>query len=141
MAQRTLTEAEALREFWEQLANTGTVMLGVNAVDRHSQPMAAFSERDENAVWFFTRDDTEIAIEAAEGCDGRLTMVSRDRKVYADISGTLATAHDPERVERYWGPTVAAWWPPGIRTARTTLTSCCSGSNRLKVRFGLLKKG
>jgi general stress protein 26 len=113
MADTELTESDALKEFWDHLASTRTVMLGINAVDRHSQPMTAFAEPEENLVWFFTRDDTEIAMEAAESCDGRLTLVSKDRDVYADISGALTTAHDPERIDRYWGAMVAAWYPEG----------------------------
>jgi general stress protein 26 len=113
MADRHLTESDALKEFWDHLESTRTIMLGINAVDKHSQPMTAFAEPELNLIWFFTRDDTEIVTEIGDGCEGRLTLASKDTKVHADITGALTTAHDPERVEKYWGPMVAAWYPEG----------------------------
>lgn len=113
MADDSLTPADAAQEFWKHLRDSATVMLGINDPDQHTQPMAAFAEPDSNTIWFFTRDDSDLAREARPGKDGRLVLVSRNREVYADIRGTLDCLRDRKRIDRYWGPTVAAWYPLG----------------------------
>ena len=113
MTDDKLSPAEVTREFWKHLSDGTTVMLGINDPDQHSQPMTAFVESDLNMVWFFTRDDVDLAVEAKGGKDARMIVMSKDHKVYADIRGTLDTARDRTRVERYWGPMVAAWYPEG----------------------------
>jgi general stress protein 26 len=108
-----LSEAEATIAFWKHLKNGSTAMLGVDGANNHIQPMTAFGEAEENLIWFFTRDDTEIAAEAAGNHEGRMVFIARDHEVYADISGELSLSRDKMRIDRFWGPMVAAWYPEG----------------------------
>lgn len=113
MGKDTITAADAVQEFWKHLGDSKTVMLGINAPDQHTQPMTAFAEADNNCVWFFTRDELDLARQARAGQDARMILMSKDREVYADIRGTLDCLHDRARVDKYWGPMVAAWYPEG----------------------------
>ena len=113
MADEKLSPVDAALEFWKHLGDSTTVMLGVNDPDQHTQPMTVFAEPEGNMIWFFTRDDTELAENARGGKDARLILMSRDREVQADIRGTLDTARDQVRIEKYGGPMVAAWYPDG----------------------------
>jgi len=108
-----ISEADATKEFWDHVKTGSPAMLGVNAVDRHYQPMAAYGEEDSNQVWFFTRDDTELVNDVATNHDGRLILVSRDREVFADISGDLTIDRDQARIDKYWNPMASAWFPEG----------------------------
>jgi general stress protein 26 len=110
---KQVSPSEAADEFWKHLAHGATVMLGVNAPDRHSQPMTAFPEAETNAAWFFTRDDLDLVAEAKADPNGRLVLASKDQEVFADVRGTLEIVRDRARVERYWNPMVAAWYPDG----------------------------
>lgn len=121
MAQQKLTEAEAVRGFWDHLDHGTTVMLGINAAAAHTQPMTAFGEPAEEQIWFFTRDDTDIAQEAASGCEARLILVAKDQEVFADVLGALAVARDVNRIARYWNAMVAAWYPGGKDDPHLTL--------------------
>jgi general stress protein 26 len=113
MTDEKLSPGDAAAAFWKHMGDSNTVMLGINDPDQHTQPMTAFAEPDVNMIWFFTRDDLDLATEAKAGKDARMIMMSNDRKVFADIRGTLDTGRDRARIERYWGPMVAAWYPEG----------------------------
>ncbi len=120
MAHDKISSREAIETFWESLKDRATVMLGAAGGDR-SQPMTAFSEPDNGLVWFFTRNDTDLAQEAAGGAEARLIFAAKDEKVFADISGALTIDHDRGRIERYWNPVVAAWYPDGKDDPHLTL--------------------
>jgi general stress protein 26 len=113
MADDKITPAEAEREFWKHLSDGTTVMLGINDPDQHTQPMTAFAEPENHAVFFFTRDDLDLARETGAGKDTRLILMSKDREVYADIRGSMACLRDRARIDKYWNPMVAAWYPAG----------------------------
>ena len=115
------TPADAVKEFWKHLSNGTTVMLGINDADTFSQPMTAFAEEENNALWFFTRDDTGIVGEVMSRNDARMVMMSKDREVYADVRGHIEVARDRSRVEKYWNPMVAAWYPAGKDDPHLTL--------------------
>jgi len=107
-----LSQSEALEQFWGFLKDRTTVMLGF-ADEHQAQPMTAITEDDDGLIWFFTRDDTDFAQRIGDGAEGRLIFVSGDQKGFADITGELTIANDPERVKRFWNPAVAAWYPDG----------------------------
>jgi general stress protein 26 len=111
--QPPLSEAEAIGAFWDHLKDRSTVMLGLNRPDQHTQPMTAFTEPANEQIWFFTRDDTDLAVQIVTGTDGRLILAAPDQKVFADVLGTFDVRHDQERIDRYWSPMVAAWYPEG----------------------------
>jgi len=111
--QEKLSEAEAVREFWDHLKGGSTVMLGVNVPDQHTQPMTAFTEPASEEIWFFTRDDTDMATEATNGAEARMVFASKDQEVYADVTGHMVRTYDRARIDRYWNPMVAAWYPEG----------------------------
>ena len=113
MADDKTNSADAAQEFWKHLGDSTTVMLGINAPEQHTQPMTAFAEPDNNTIWFFTRDDLDLAREVRAGQDARMILMSKDREVYADIRGALDCLRDRARIDKYWGPMVAAWYPQG----------------------------
>jgi len=116
-----ITPEEALNEFWGHLGNGQTVMLGVEAPGNHTQPMTAFAEEENNLVWFFTRDDLSFATDVERTPDGRLILMSKDQEVYADVHGTMSLSRDMTRIDKYWNPMVAAWYPDGKADPHLTL--------------------
>lgn len=132
MAQEKISNAEAIDAFWDRLKDRTTVMLGAVGGDR-TQPMTAFAERDNELVWFFTRDDTDLAQDAAGTTDARLIFGSKDEKLFADISGTLSIEHDRGRIDKYWNPVVAAWYPDGKDDPHLTLMKFSPRSGQIWV--------
>jgi general stress protein 26 len=117
-----MNDADAVRDrLWKEIDDdNGTVMLGAHTHPmQHFQPMTAFCEPDEGKVWFFTRADTDLARSIAEG-KGAMMVVQRTR-FQACVAGELTLQHDVDRIEKYWNPVVAAWYPEGKADPRLTL--------------------
>ena len=123
MADKTLTAAEAEKEFWDHLKKSNTGMLGLDQPGYHAQPMTAYREEETGTIWFFTRDDTDLAKDAAVG-SGQSAMFhygSKDQHVWACIHGNLSIHHDRAIIDRHWNPVLAAWYPGGKEDAHLTL--------------------
>lgn len=122
MGDKTLTAAEAEKTFWEHLKDSNTGMLGLDQPGYHSQPMTAFREEETGTIWFFTRTDTDLAKDAAlPDQSAMFTYGSKDQHVWACIHGTLSRSDDRTRIDKYWNPVVAAWYPEGKDDPHLTL--------------------
>jgi general stress protein 26 len=108
------------RRLWNELQDTRIGMLGlVGGSPRHFQPMTAFSEPDTGEIWFFTRDDTDLAVELDGDRSAMFVMQSKDFQ--ACIGGRLAIRQDRARMDKYWNAVVAAWYPQGRDDPRLTM--------------------
>lgn len=121
MSDVKITETEAIDAFWEHVKEGTTVMVGINATDKHTQPMTTFPESHNNLIWFFTRDDTDFAKEVAGHPDARMILQSKDQDVQADVRGTFRIHRDQARIDKFWNPMVAAWYPDGKTDPHLTL--------------------
>lgn len=105
---------EVEQRLWSVLDDTRVGMLGIaGGAARHMQPMTAFADRAAGELWFFTYNDTELARDVGAGHPAMFCLISRDRELYACLGGDLEMHHDRERMDRYWNPVVAAWYPKG----------------------------
>lgn len=104
---------------WDEIARHQIGMLGVAGVTTHMQPMTAFPEQDHDQIWFFTRADTDLARQIADGHAG--LFVFQQRSLQACITGELTLQHDPIRIDKYWNAVVAAWYPEGKADPRLTM--------------------
>ncbi|MEQ7156016.1 pyridoxamine 5'-phosphate oxidase family protein [Brevundimonas aurifodinae] len=142
MADHALTAADAEKEFWKHLKDSNTGMLGLDQPGYHAQPMTAFREEETGTIWFFTRDDTDLARDAAIG-GGQSAMFhygSKDQKVWACIHGELSVhGHDRALVDRYWNPVLAAWYPDGKEDRHLTILRFDADDGRVWVSGGLVK--
>ena len=101
---------------FEAIEDTRVGMLGVAGGEpRHMQPMTAYVEREANELWFFTYRDTDLVrdVNASGGHYAMFCVISKDREIYACLGGELEEHFDRARMERYWNPVVAAWYPEG----------------------------
>ena len=139
MSDRNLTVREAEEEFWNHLETSNTGMLGLDQPGYHAQPMTAFRDEAAGTIWFFTREDTDLAKDAAVG-SGQSAMFhygSRDQNVWACIHGQLSV-HGPDReiIDRYWNPVLAAWYPEGKDDRMLTILRFEADDGRVWVNEG-----
>jgi general stress protein 26 len=143
MADKTLTAADAEQAFWDHLKKSNTGMLGLDQPGYHAQPMTAFRDEETGTIWFFTRDDTDLAKDAAVG-SGQSAMFhygSKDQHVWACIAGELSVhGHDRGIIDRYWNPVLAAWYPDGKDDPKLTILRFDAGDGRVWVSDGGLMK-
>jgi general stress protein 26 len=123
MSDEHVSAAEAEDKLWKALEDTRTGMLGLMDTGEHFQPMTGFEDREGNALWFFTRDDTDLAksLASGEASKGMYTVVTKDTKVYACLAGRASIQRDPGKIDKYWNPVVAAWYPDGKDDPHLTL--------------------
>lgn len=137
-----LTPAEAEAEFWKSLKHSNTGMLGLDRPGYHSQPMTAFREAETGTIWFFTRNDTDLARDVAtSGQSAMFSYGSKDQKVWACVHGELSV-QGPDRaiIDRHWNPVLAAWYPGGKDDPNLTLLRFDADDGRVWVSDGGLFK-
>jgi general stress protein 26 len=116
----TLTNTEVQDRLWDAIDDHHTGMLGLTHDSHHFQPMTAFVEKDTSTLWFFTKNDTDLAQAIASGI-GDAAFIFLDKKLQACVDGRVSLAHDKGRIDRYWNAHVAAWYPEGKDDPTLTL--------------------
>lgn len=113
---------EAIEErLFDAIDDVRTGMLGTVQPPMHFQPMTAFLERDTRQIWIFTHRDTELVRNAGQGHHAMFTFYSEKKGVWACLGGELTETCDRERMDRYWGPMVAAWYKDGKEDPNLTM--------------------
>ena len=69
----------------------------------HFQPMTAFCEPDVGEIWFFTRDDTDLARDSAGGAEAMFIIQAKDQAFQACLGGGLIPIGRPDRPGRKAG--------------------------------------
>ena len=136
---KDLTPAKAEEAFWDSLKKSNTGLLGLDQPGYHAQPMTAFRDEETGTIWFFTRDDTDLARDAGVG-SGQSAMFhygSKDQNVWACVHGDLSV-HGQDRaiIDRYWNPVLAAWYPEGKDDPHLTILRFEAGDARVWVNEG-----
>jgi len=109
-------------KLWEAVRDARVGMLGLaDGRGGGLQPMTAFVEPPSPRVWFFARRDNDLIRGAPAGARATFNVVDKDRRVWATLTGELSERHDRERIERYWSPVAAAWFPDGKDDPELTL--------------------
>jgi general stress protein 26 len=124
MSNHPHSPAELEARLWKEIEKARYGMLGPigqTARHQHFQPMTAFCEPDNRQIWFFTRTDTDLAKTAEQDIEAMFVVQAKDQGFQACIAGRLAQHFDAERMERYWNPVVAAWYPEGREDPRLTM--------------------
>lgn len=120
-------KAQKAREaLFEVLEDTHAVMLGADGAGPFMQPMAPQFDDDEsgahaNAIWFFTKTDTDLAKAVISPSDAKMCVCSQSRETYACLSGALMVDRNEQKIEKFWSPTVAAWFDDGKDDPKLTM--------------------
>jgi general stress protein 26 len=112
-------KTDPIAQLWDKIDKVHMVMLGSPDHAHHMQPMAPQSDREDQAIWFYTRTDSDIAKAAASGGSVHLCLVMDDYQ--ACLAGDLHTSHSQEHIDRYWSSMVEAWFPQGKSDPHLTM--------------------
>jgi len=117
------TDADIRVRLFDALRKSDFGMLGlIDSDQQFPQPMTTFLEEGEETLWFYTREDTDLARAVANGEAGGLyVFVDKKQEVFASIVGQLTLTRDTDRIRRFWNPVVAAWYPEGRDDPKLTL--------------------
>jgi len=112
MADIEQLKTEAQTQLWEHLRNVKFVMLGSPEPGQHMQPMAPEVDEDNQTIWFFTYKSSDL-VKAVNDRPGDVHMCLAEDNYQACIRGSLREHKSDEVIDRYWSPTVAAWFEGG----------------------------
>ena len=104
-------DAEA--KLWSEIKQGRIGMLALANEPRRFQPMAAIAEPEERVIWFFTRLDSDLARCVTGADEGIFIVQARDGDLQACLVGELDLMRDEGRIDRYWNPMAASWFPGG----------------------------
>ncbi len=122
MADQDMNPADLRERLWKELDQARIVMLGlVGGEPHHMQPMAAFGDKAGDAIWFFTKRDTDLVKDTGASHDAMVCLMAKDTEFQACIHGVLVPDHDAEKIDRFWSPFVSAWYPDGKTDPDLTL--------------------
>ncbi|MCZ4351148.1 pyridoxamine 5'-phosphate oxidase family protein [Roseovarius aestuarii] len=99
------------KEFWNRVGNVTAGML--SGTDMTPRPMAHQMRDADNALWFITAKQTDVALAAAKGVQAQHTLACAHAQVYAAIDGTLSIETSKEILDDLWSPMAAVWFEDG----------------------------
>jgi general stress protein 26 len=108
---------------WNLMKKIGFAMLVTRDGDKlRARPMAAYVERDDNAIYFLAdarrHKDTEIARDP----NVNLSFADAGSQKYVSLSGTATISNDRAKIKDLFGTPAKAWWEsaddPNIRVLK-----------------------
>lgn len=113
MVDTKMTVEHPEKQFWDELDKVHAVMLGLEGMPDHMQPMAPFGDPAGERIWFFSRKSSDLVDKIGAGTVAHMTLVGKHHDYHACTSGRIARSGDVSAVEKYWNPVVAAWYEHG----------------------------
>jgi len=115
LAKDDLQNSAKLRDaLFDALEDEKVGMLGVTGTRDHLQPMTHFFDRENGCLWFISSNRTDLVGHLAGGArDAHFTVTSGKGQLYACMSGPLAVADDPEKLDELWSPMASMWFDGG----------------------------
>ncbi|MBY6153225.1 pyridoxamine 5'-phosphate oxidase family protein [Vannielia litorea] len=113
---------EALRKaLFDALDDERTGMLAISDRASHAQPMTHYFDENARVLRFITASDTGLARDIGTGAQAHFTLTTRDREVYACMSGPIIVSEDRALLEDLWSPAAAMWFEGGIDDPKVAL--------------------
>ena len=104
---------------WSEVDKGRIGMLVLAGERLRAQPISVFGERADGQLWFFGRQDSELARVVGEGAEAAFVVQSRDLDLQGCVRGRLV--EDRDRIDRYWGAWMEAAFPEGKDDPQLTL--------------------
>ncbi|MBI5263216.1 MAG: pyridoxamine 5'-phosphate oxidase family protein [Bradyrhizobium sp.] len=117
--------ARDVERVWDLMKKIGFAMLVTRDGDKlRARPMAAYVERDENAVYFLTDARRHKDEEIARDPSVNLSFADTGGQKYVSLTGTAVVSNDRAKIEQLFSTPAKAWWDsaedPNIRVLKVT---------------------
>ena len=109
-----MSSPEHKQKVWEIISEIGTGMLVTEEKGAiRARPMQIVQKEYDGTLWFFTRVDVGKVDEPLEEENVCVTFSHPDQKTFVSLSGRAKLTWDRNLVDKFWSPTVSAWFPEG----------------------------
>jgi general stress protein 26 len=110
---------------WELMKKIGFAMLVTHDGDKmRARPMAAYLERDHNAIYFLTDARRHKDEEIARNPGINLSFANSSDQKYVSVTGTAVVSNDRAKIKQLFSTPAKAWWEsaddPNIRVLKIT---------------------
>jgi general stress protein 26 len=110
---------------WNLMKKIGFAMLVTRDGRKlRARPMAAYVERDDNAIYFLTDARRHKDEEIAADPNVNLSFADAGDQKYVSLTGTATIANDRDKIRQLFSTAAKAWWDdaddPNIRVLRIT---------------------
>lgn len=112
MANLKKFEKNPQRQLLEELKGTHCVMLGSPDHNQHMQPMSPQVDEEAGVIYFYSDNTSELG-KSVLNSPGMVHMCHIESDYQACVRGELRPHHDKATIDKFWGPTVDAWYPGG----------------------------
>ena len=135
-------KAAVEKKLWSEIEESRFGMLAPVDPTEHFQPMTAYVEPESSKIWFYARNDSEIAKSAENGAEAMFVFMSKDRQLQASIRGEMRATMDVIHRDKFWSPVVSAWFPKGKDDPHLTmLCLSCDDAQVWLSEIGTVKFG
>lgn len=107
----TANQQELEEKFWSAMDDSPVMMLGHKG-SGFTRPMTAQVD-DKKQIYFFASRTEELVKKLGQSNEALATFASKGHDFFASVSGRLAIANDPQKVDELWSPMVAMWYGEG----------------------------
>ncbi len=117
--------AEDSQRAWDLMEKIGIAMLVTRDGDKlRARPMAAYVERENNAVYFLTDVRRHKDDEIAKNPSINLAFANASDQKYVSVAGTAVVSNDRAKIKELFTTPAKAWWDsaddPNIRVLKFT---------------------
>lgn len=103
-------EHKIKQDFWQKIADSPFVMIGIEGDGQHSEPLTAQLDDDQvDTLFFFIGKDNRLA----GGGKAMAQFVSKGHDFFACLSGDARIDNDFAIIDKLWNKQVEAWFPGG----------------------------
>lgn len=115
MSTDTNNPSEVRERLYKELDDARFGFLGVIGAptQHHFNPMACYPDKETGQIWFFTNRGNDLIKDAGAGESAMFMVTSKDQDFQACIGGDLREQYDRAKLEQFWNPHIAAWYPNG----------------------------
>lgn len=114
MASGNFSDHESWSKLWAMVKDIKTAMLtSLDGDVLRSRPMTGQADSGDGQIWFFTKLHSGKTHEIQE--DGHVNLAYADtaEENYVSIAGRARITRDRAKIDQFWNPFVAAWFPGG----------------------------
>jgi general stress protein 26 len=125
--ERAMTDDNARNRdrVWELMKQVGFAILVTHDREKlRARPMAAYVERDDDAIYFLTDARRHKDEEIARDPNVNLSFADPGSQTYVSLTGKASISNDRDRIKDLFSTPAKAWWDsaddPNIRVLKIT---------------------
>ncbi len=110
-----MTQPTSRELIWKHVKSIGTCMMATTRSDGsvRARPMRGVSDKEANAIWFFTDREADKQEDVKRDPRACLTFADTHDQTYVSVSGRIALIDDRAQIAAHWNEGAEIYYPNG----------------------------